>query len=52
MLFPRPSTARDYPPITALLRPHPDAVLAPGVPRKGVCSSDHVMLGVEFLVGP
>lgn len=44
------NTRNDYPPITALLRLHPEDTLQPGVPRKGVCSSDHVMLGVELVL--
>ncbi|WFC98151.1 hypothetical protein MYAM1_000875 [Malassezia yamatoensis] len=49
MLFPLADTGNSYPAITALLRLHPDAALKPGIPRKGVCSSDHVMLGAEIL---
>lgn len=37
-----------YPRITALLRMHPDDALHPGVPRCGMCSSDHVMIGAEL----
>ncbi|UZJ53212.1 hypothetical protein CBS101457_002532 [Exobasidium rhododendri] len=38
-LFPHEST------VTALLPTHSTAVLEPGVPRKGVCASDHVAIG-------
>ncbi|WFD29794.1 hypothetical protein MSPP1_000807 [Malassezia sp. CBS 17886] len=42
--------ADGYPRITALLRVHPKDVLAPGFPRRGVCASDHVMIGAEVEV--
>lgn len=38
----------DYPNVTALLMLHPESVLHSGVPRLGVCSSDHVMVGAEI----
>lgn len=34
--------------VTALLPTHRTEVLAPGVPRKGVCASDHVAIGAEL----
>lgn len=34
--------------ITALLPTHRTETLAPGVPRKGVCASDHVAIGAEI----
>ena len=38
----------DFPIVTALLMLHPESVLHSGVPRLGVCSSDHVMVGAEI----
>ncbi|PWZ01758.1 Endonuclease/exonuclease/phosphatase [Testicularia cyperi] len=37
-----------YPVVTRLLRTHKTETLQPGVPRKGVCASDHVAIGAEI----
>lgn len=34
--------------VTSLLRTHRTETLQPGVPRKGVCASDHVAIGAEI----
>ncbi len=34
--------------VTALLETHRTDVLQPGVPRKGVCASDHIAIGAEI----
>ena len=36
------------PNVTALLQMHRTEVLTPGIPRRGVCASDHVLIGAEF----
>lgn len=36
------------PAVRALLPTHRTAVLEPGVPRRGVCVSDHVAIGAEL----
>lgn len=38
----------NQPAVTALLPTHRTEVLAPGVPRKGICASDHVAIGAEL----
>lgn len=38
----------DYPTVTALLMLPPESTLQPGVPRLGVGSSDHVLVGAEI----
>lgn len=47
----------DFPPTTPsaprieprrVLLPHATKDLEPGLPRKGVCASDHTLLGVEY----
>ncbi|TFK77012.1 Endonuclease/exonuclease/phosphatase [Pluteus cervinus] len=35
--------------VTKLLMPHKGADMAPGLPRSGICGSDHVALGAELL---
>lgn len=37
-----------FPKVTALLPTHRTEVLEPGVPRKGVCCSDHIAIGAEI----
>lgn len=37
-----------YPPVSRLLRTHRTKTLQPGVPRKGVCASDHIAIGAEI----
>ena len=40
-----------YPQVTALLSLHPQHVLEKGIPMKGVCASDHMLLGAEYVFG-
>ncbi|GAK64207.1 endonuclease/exonuclease/phosphatase [Moesziomyces antarcticus] len=40
--------APSYPTVTRLLRTHRTETLQPGVPRKGVCASDHIAIGAEI----
>ncbi|WFD21430.1 hypothetical protein MEQU1_000079 [Malassezia equina] len=40
----------DFPTVSSLLILHPESVLHSGVPRLGVCSSDHVMVGAELVL--
>ncbi|WFD36819.1 hypothetical protein MCUN1_003709 [Malassezia cuniculi] len=38
-----------YPNVTALLSLHPEQVLSErGIPKQGVCASDHIMIGAEY----
>lgn len=46
MIFPLASGK--HPNITSLLGLHPQDILAPGVPRRGVCASDHILIGAEI----
>ncbi|PWN53700.1 Endonuclease/exonuclease/phosphatase [Violaceomyces palustris] len=39
-----------YPEITSLLRTHGTEVLRPGIPRKGVCASDHIAIAAEIVI--
>jgi RNA exonuclease NGL2 len=39
-----------HPTITALLPTHTTSVLEPGVPRRGVCASDHIAIGAELRI--
>ncbi|TKY87667.1 hypothetical protein EX895_003248 [Sporisorium graminicola] len=43
-----PSVSEQYPTVTRLLRTHRTETLQPGVPRKGVCASDHIAIGAEI----
>lgn len=43
-----PAPMEAYPTVTRLLRTHPTDTLQPGVPRKGVCASDHIAIGAEI----
>lgn len=53
-IFMLPKAAADdkgpkiYPRVTRLLRTHRTETLQPGVPRKGVCASDHIAIGAEI----
>ncbi|KAJ1020174.1 hypothetical protein NDA16_004454 [Ustilago loliicola] len=38
----------EYPTVTRLLRTHRTETLQPGVPRRGVCASDHIAIGAEI----
>lgn len=38
------------PQVTALLRTHRTETLQPGIPRKGVCASDHIAVGAEIVL--
>ncbi|SPO32088.1 related to NGL3 - putative endonuclease [Ustilago trichophora] len=40
--------SEQYPTVTRLLRTHKTETLQPGVPRKGVCASDHIAIGAEI----
>ena len=40
--------SQQYPTVTRLLRTHKTETLQPGVPRKGVCASDHIAIGAEI----
>ncbi|GAC98908.1 hypothetical protein PHSY_006503 [Pseudozyma hubeiensis SY62] len=42
------SASEPYPTVTRLLRTHRTETLQPGVPRKGVCASDHIAIGAEI----
>ncbi len=42
------SASGEYPTVTRLLRTHRTETLQPGVPRKGVCASDHIAIGAEI----
>lgn len=49
-IFLLPAQDAQRPPvITKLLQPHQTQDLEPGLPRKGVCASDHVAVGGEIL---
>ncbi|EST05715.1 Endonuclease/exonuclease/phosphatase [Kalmanozyma brasiliensis GHG001] len=47
-IFMLPKSEGRYPSVTRLLRTHRTETLQPGVPRKGVCASDHVAIGAEI----
>lgn len=47
-IFMLPKSERQFPAVTRLLRTHRTETLQPGVPRKGVCASDHVAVGAEI----
>lgn len=47
-LFYMPSSRRSDPQVKAILLPHAAKALEPGLPRKNICASDHVLLGVEM----
>ncbi|CAO1636016.1 unnamed protein product [Sympodiomycopsis kandeliae] len=49
-LLPRANVSggRKYPMVTKLLRTHRTDVVRQGLPRKGVCVSDHVAIGAEL----
>ncbi|KAJ9118178.1 hypothetical protein QFC22_004082 [Naganishia vaughanmartiniae] len=49
-LFYLPSANRIGPQVNAVLLPHSAESLEPGLPRKNVCASDHVLLGVELQI--
>lgn len=42
------AASEQYPTVTRLLRTHRTDTLQPGVPRKGVCASDHIAIGAEI----
>ncbi|CBQ70899.1 conserved hypothetical protein [Sporisorium reilianum SRZ2] len=44
----KPSSSEQYPTVTRLLRTHRTETLQPGVPRRGVCASDHIAIGAEI----
>lgn len=46
--LPSPSSSNTRPIPRKLLLPHRTEDIEPGLPRKGVCASDHVMIGAEF----
>lgn len=52
LLFPRTKSEGkegvEYPKVTKLLRTHRTEVLKEGLPRKGICVSDHVAIGAEL----
>lgn len=45
-----PANSSPFPAVSALLPTHRTNVLDPGVPRKGICASDHVAIGAELLL--
>lgn len=50
-LLPPSTLAKDsrrQPRFTALLQPHASATMDPGLPRKGVCGSDHIAVAAEI----
>lgn len=42
------TASAEYPTVTRLLPTHRTETLQPGVPRKGVCASDHIAIGAEI----
>jgi RNA exonuclease NGL2 len=47
-IFYMPSPRRSGPQVKGILLPHGAKALEPGLPRKNVCASDHVLLGVDM----